>query len=152
MRITYDAEADAAYIYLTDLIDAPDTRDADTDIYLDFDSGDRLVGIEVLDASKRLDLHYLAPLLYKLDEMGLRWHQLHRELLKRKREGMPVESSTTHAKNWIEEVGEDHVVVRSERTGNSRKITRHEVEDRDVEKHVGKQRIILALRVIGGYT
>ena len=152
MRITYDAEADAAYIYLTDLIDAPDTRDVDTDIYLDFDSGDRLVGIEVLDASKRLDLDYLAPLLYKLDEMGLRWHQLHRELLKHKLEGVPVETPAKHEKNWIEEVGKDHVIVRSERTGNSRQITRHEVEASDVEGHVGKRRIILALRNIGGYT
>ena len=152
MRITYDAEADAAYIYLTDLINEPDTREADSDINLDFDVANRLVGIEVLDASKRLDLGYLTPLLETLDEMGLRWHQLHRELLKRKREGVPVETPTKHVKNWIEEVGKDHVTVRSEQTGNSRQITRHEVEDSDVERYKGKRRIILALRNIGGYT
>lgn len=39
----------------------PDTHEVDHDIYLDFDARKRLVGIEVLDASKRLDLKYLLP-------------------------------------------------------------------------------------------
>jgi uncharacterized protein YuzE len=61
LRIEYDARADAAYIYVTDQI-APgavaktvpcDPAQAGL-INLDFDADGRLLGIEVLDASRRL--------------------------------------------------------------------------------------------------
>ncbi len=66
MRVTYDPQVDAAYIYLVDEIliggvhdtypcdprPAPDGVDGM--INLDFDYDDRLIGIEVIDASKRL--------------------------------------------------------------------------------------------------
>ena len=71
LRITYDAQADAVYIYLTERIKEPETREVDDDIILDFDAQERLVGIEVLDASKRLDLNYLLPVMERLDERGL---------------------------------------------------------------------------------
>ena len=60
-RITYDPQADAVYVYLTEKIKEPKTHDVDRDIYLDFDEQGRLMGIEVLEASKRLDLDYLMP-------------------------------------------------------------------------------------------
>jgi uncharacterized protein YuzE len=56
MKVTYDPSVDAVYIYLTKTIREPKTRQIDDDIILDFDEQGRLVGIEVLDASKRLDL------------------------------------------------------------------------------------------------
>ena len=61
MRITYDAKADAVYIYLTDEVSEPETRKVDSEINLDFDTSGRLVGIEVLAASERLDLAHLLP-------------------------------------------------------------------------------------------
>lgn len=62
MRLTYDAEADAAYIQLVELIvpDAVaktvgcDPAEVGEMINLDFDSEGRLLGIEVLDASRVL--------------------------------------------------------------------------------------------------
>lgn len=62
MRISFDPEADAAYIQLADVIGAGgvaftygcDPSDVDGMIHLDFDSDGRLVGIEVLDASGKL--------------------------------------------------------------------------------------------------
>ena len=62
MKIRYDTFADAAYIYLVDEIKpggAARTYPCDPDkvdgqINLDFDKDGRLVGIEVLDASKKL--------------------------------------------------------------------------------------------------
>lgn len=60
MKVTYDAQVDAAYIYLTKKVSEPETRQVDDDIALDFDEQGRLVGIEVLAASKRLDLTYVA--------------------------------------------------------------------------------------------
>jgi uncharacterized protein YuzE len=62
MKVTYDKSVDAAYIYLTDAIGAGgiartyscDPIEVNGQINLDFDHEGRLVGIEVLDASKRL--------------------------------------------------------------------------------------------------
>ena len=67
MKISYDPEIDAAYIYLVGEI-APggvaktypcDPREVNGQINLDFDSSGRLIGIEVLDASKRLPVQLL---------------------------------------------------------------------------------------------
>ena len=154
MRITYDDVADAVYIYLTDELQDLDTRVVDEDINFDFDMANRLVGIEVLDASKRLHLEYILPTAEKLDELSFKWHKLRRELLRRKQAGEPVETTEQHVRNWIKEVGDDYAVLLSDRSkkGNLRKITRVELEDRDIERHIGKRRIIVALREIGGYS
>ena len=71
MKITYDKRADAAYIYLENRIDAGgisrayncDPFEAQAEINLHFDSSDRLVGIEILDASKLLPKNLLEQLL-----------------------------------------------------------------------------------------
>ena len=72
MRITYDPQVDAAYIYLVDEIRPGgvartylcDPREVDGQINLDFDPEGRLLGIEVLDASRKLPENVLreAPL------------------------------------------------------------------------------------------
>jgi Uncharacterized conserved small protein len=62
MRMTYDPEADAAYVYLVDEIGAGEVeRTVPVDpveiggmINLDFDADGYLLGIEILDASKFL--------------------------------------------------------------------------------------------------
>ena len=67
MKIVYDADVDAAYIYLAEQIDAGgvartvmvDAVARDAMINLDFDHDGRLVGIEVMDASKHLPLELL---------------------------------------------------------------------------------------------
>ena len=60
MKLTYDREADAAYLYLGEGVTrggvaktVPGEGEAEG-INLDLDAEDRLVGIEVLGASKRL--------------------------------------------------------------------------------------------------
>jgi uncharacterized protein YuzE len=63
VRITYDAKADAVYIYLAEQVSKPETREVDEDINLDFDGQGRLVGVEVLAASERLDLKHLLPIV-----------------------------------------------------------------------------------------
>jgi uncharacterized protein YuzE len=66
VRATYDRGANAAYIYLTDVDSAGsamqqlvDTPHGKGTIILDFDPKGRLVGIEVLNASKALPLNLL---------------------------------------------------------------------------------------------
>jgi len=57
MRIEYDKEADAGYIYLVDEIkegEAAKTIELNSDIILDFDKSGKLLGMEVLNASKVL--------------------------------------------------------------------------------------------------
>ena len=71
MKITYDKEVDAAYIYLipeNDIVEGMvkktytcDTLETGVMINLDFDQNKKIVGIEVLDASKVLNLKFLLP-------------------------------------------------------------------------------------------
>lgn len=68
MRITYDSSVDAAYIVLVDKIGFGevatthlcDTPSAPAEIYLDFDTENRLVGIEVQLATQALRAETLA--------------------------------------------------------------------------------------------
>jgi uncharacterized protein YuzE len=58
MRIEYDQEADAAYVYLVDKIkdgEAKKTIVLNEDIILDFNDKDKLLGIEILNAKKILN-------------------------------------------------------------------------------------------------
>lgn len=69
MKITYDAEADAAYISVVEKIGAGeavqqvsfiDTPNGESQLNLDFDAVGRLLGVEVLVASKALASELLA--------------------------------------------------------------------------------------------
>ena len=58
MRFEYDKEVDAAYIYLEETIkkgEAKKTIELNENFILDFDSKNKLLGIEILDASKILN-------------------------------------------------------------------------------------------------
>ena len=52
MRITYDPEVDAMYIYLVEGDHQLHTVQLSDDVNLDFDSQEKLVGIEILDAKR----------------------------------------------------------------------------------------------------
>ena len=67
MRITYDAVADAAYIYLSRRGGSVWVEEVDEDIFIDFNQKNQIVGIEVLAASKRLSMPELEPLMEKLE-------------------------------------------------------------------------------------
>ncbi|MBI2109543.1 DUF2283 domain-containing protein [Candidatus Woesearchaeota archaeon] len=58
MKLEYDKEADAAYIYLKFPIKAKEcerTIELNEDIIIDFDKTGKLIGIEILNASKVLN-------------------------------------------------------------------------------------------------
>lgn len=64
MKITYSESADAAYIYLDEIGpgEAAETvpwGSGDREINLDLDRDGKLVGIEILDASRLLREHHL---------------------------------------------------------------------------------------------
>lgn len=64
IRITFDRVANAAYLYLRDIEPGGVAKTVPVDeapgmINLDFDAKGRLIGIEVLDAARRLPLELL---------------------------------------------------------------------------------------------
>ena len=59
MRITYDTKADALYISLQEGMFAKN-YEAEYGVVMDIGENDELLGIEILDAAKRLDLSAIA--------------------------------------------------------------------------------------------
>ena len=55
MRIEYDKEADALYIQLRE-VSVDDNIDIEEGVTIDLDKEKHIVGIEILDASKKLSL------------------------------------------------------------------------------------------------
>ena len=55
MRIEYDKEADALYIQLRE-VSVDDNIDIEEGVTIDLDEEKHIVGIEILDASKKLSL------------------------------------------------------------------------------------------------
>ena len=59
MNVTYDASVDAANIQITSSRGGVETTLVDDHVAVDIDSERRVVGVEILDASSRLDLEDL---------------------------------------------------------------------------------------------
>jgi len=66
MQILYNAKTDLLYIRLDDREQPVINKRLSEDIVLDVGEGDRIVGIEILDASKRLNLERLLPVKYEI--------------------------------------------------------------------------------------
>ncbi len=65
MKITYHEKTDLLYIRLDELTQQVTNREVGEDVVLDLGENDRIVGIEILDASKRLNLSQLRTLEYQ---------------------------------------------------------------------------------------
>ena len=66
MRIEYDAKTDLLYIRLDDRRQDIINRRPSEDIVLDIGESDKIVGIEIMDASKHLNLESLLPVKYEV--------------------------------------------------------------------------------------
>jgi uncharacterized protein YuzE len=66
MQIHYNAKKDLLYIRLDERKQEVVNRRPSEDIVLDIGEGDRLVGIEIVDASKHLDVESLLPVKYQV--------------------------------------------------------------------------------------
>ena len=64
MQILYDAKTDLLYLRLDDRKQQVVNKRLSEDIVLDLGEDDRIVGIEILDASKHLHLERLLPVEY----------------------------------------------------------------------------------------
>ncbi|MCW3981724.1 MAG: DUF2283 domain-containing protein [Candidatus Bathyarchaeota archaeon] len=66
MQILYNVKTDLLYLRLDDRKQQVINRRLSEDIVLDIGEGDRIVGIEILDASKHLNLERLLPVEYEV--------------------------------------------------------------------------------------
>jgi uncharacterized protein YuzE len=65
MRVYYDDKTDLLYIRLDDTNQDVINRRVSEDVVLDIGEGDRIIGIEILDASKHVSLEKLLPVEYE---------------------------------------------------------------------------------------
>jgi len=68
MQILYNAKTDLLYFRLDDRAQEVINKRVSEDIVLDLGKDDRIVGIEILDASKHLNLKNLLPVTYQTSE------------------------------------------------------------------------------------
>ncbi len=66
MQILYDVKKDLLYLRLDEQKQTVINMRLSEDIVLDIGEEDRIVGIEILDASKRLSLERLLPVSYRV--------------------------------------------------------------------------------------
>lgn len=66
MQILYNAKTDLLYLRLDDRKQQVTNERLSEDIVLDLGEGNRIVGIEILDASKHLNLERLLPVKYEV--------------------------------------------------------------------------------------
>lgn len=66
MQILYDVKKDLLYIRLDDQKQTVINRRVSEDVVLDIGEGDRIIGIEILDASQHLNLERLLPVKYQV--------------------------------------------------------------------------------------
>ncbi|MCG6537248.1 MAG: DUF2283 domain-containing protein [Syntrophales bacterium LBB04] len=66
MRVLYDDKSDLLYIRFDDRTQDVLNKRVSEDVVLDIGEGDRIVGIEIMDASKHIRLERLLPVEYQL--------------------------------------------------------------------------------------
>ena len=69
MNLHYNDKTDLLYIRFDDTAHEIINRRITDDIVLDIDERNRIVGIEILDASKHIDLEKLLPVKYQLSKV-----------------------------------------------------------------------------------
>ena len=69
MQIFYDAKTDLLYLRLDDEKQQIVNKRVSEDIVLDLGEDDRIIGIEILDASKHLNLEKLLPVKYEVAQV-----------------------------------------------------------------------------------
>ena len=106
----------------------PETVTHDCNVMLDFVADRRLVGIEVLDASARLDLKCLRPHIDKIDGPVFRWSRFVREAKGFLDREAPIARTERRGKAWVEEIGPERVRIRFDQSGEIRHVSREQLD------------------------
>lgn len=65
MKITYDDKSDLLYIRLDESKQDVINKRITDDVVLDIGAGERIIGIEILDASSHVDLNKILPIQHE---------------------------------------------------------------------------------------
>ncbi len=68
MNVSYNDRTDLLYIRLDDTKQEIINKRVSDDVVLDIGEGDRIIGIEILDASKHVNLERLLPVNYAISK------------------------------------------------------------------------------------
>ena len=71
MHVSYNDRTDLLYIRLDDRKQDVINRRVTDDIVLDIGKGDRIIGIEILDASRHITLDRLLPIKYAVPKVAV---------------------------------------------------------------------------------
>ena len=71
MNILYDDKKDLLYIRLDDSSQDVVNRRVSEDVVLDIGDKDRIIGIEIIDASRHVSLEKLLPIKYEIAEEAI---------------------------------------------------------------------------------
>ena len=150
MKVRYDPKYDIAYIHVAGQVKYAGTYSLDFDIHLDLDPDGRLLGIEVLDATRRLDLAY-PFLVTRDDKIPVGWPQLQEELRRRMDVGLPIIFGPKKDTGRIVDVGKDHVVLSADSlSGQTFTVSAAELEG-GVRTNQRDGDFLTALRMLGQY-
>jgi uncharacterized protein YuzE len=69
LQILYDSRTDLLYLRLDERKQSVLNKRLSEDIVLDMGEDDKIIGIEILDASKHLNLEKLLPLQYEVSSL-----------------------------------------------------------------------------------
>jgi uncharacterized protein YuzE len=71
MHVSYNDRTDLLYIRLDDRKQDVINRRVSDDVVLDIGEGDRIIGIEILDASRHVTLDRLLPVKYEVSKAAV---------------------------------------------------------------------------------
>lgn len=71
MHVSYNDKTDLLYIRLDDRKQDVINRRVSDDVVLDIGEGDRIIGIEILDASRHVTLDRLLPVKYEVSKAAV---------------------------------------------------------------------------------
>lgn len=155
MKITYDPWADAVSFHLASSDKGiVDYADVDGDIFIHFDSENRIVELEVLAASQRLDLDFLLPKITLLGDEGYEtWRKLQVALWRCKQSGQPVLAGLNEKVYWITKIENHSVTLFAEASSVPVTISEQDLDNPDIAVHKKFERgeLVEALRKMGGY-
>ena len=155
MKITYDPWADAVSFHIA----GPgkgivDFVEVDGDTIVHFDADNRIVELEVLAASHRLDLDFLLPEITLLGDEGYQtWRTLQVALWRYKQAGQPIVAGAEEKTYWISKIENHSVTLIAESSSEPVTISEQELDNPDITAHkkLGQGELIKVLWELGHY-
>lgn len=136
-RITYDPWADAVSFH----IGGPekfivDYADVDGDAIVHFDGDNRIVALEVLAASQRLDLDFLLPEITLLGDEGYQtWRKPQGALWRYKQAGQPIVAGAKEKTYRISKIENHAVTLIAESSSAPVTISEQDLDNFDIAAH-----------------